>query len=313
VIAYQAFPCEKRRPLRITSQPSRRKRESVAESVASQQLGPTRAAMDPEQVRLLEEEVILVDRDDTPIGRASKKECETQTRPGFRARRQLPECVCEPRPSCARAAHLTVNINKGMLHRAFSVFLFNEEGKLLLQKRSDAKITFPSRWTNTCCSHPLYFPEEMDETNNIGEQSVTSARARLRPRHLAPERKWRERTPTNSSRDGAFTGVKRAASRKLEHELGITRDVLSLDDFRYITRLHYLATEGMWGEHEGARLRRPRSARSRAPLAIGALTARPLSCAQSTISSSFARTSSTSSTRTRLASACGSRSRSSRT
>lgn len=41
------------------------------------------------------------------------------------------------------------------LHRAFSVFLFNTKGKLLLQKRSDKKLLYPGLWTNTCCSHPF--------------------------------------------------------------------------------------------------------------------------------------------------------------
>ena len=40
------------------------------------------------------------------------------------------------------------------LHRAFSVFLFDEEGKLCLQQRSQNKLTFPMIWANTCCSHP---------------------------------------------------------------------------------------------------------------------------------------------------------------
>lgn len=39
-------------------------------------------------------------------------------------------------------------------HRAFSIFLFNNQSKLLMQKRSDEKKTFPLCWTNTCCSHP---------------------------------------------------------------------------------------------------------------------------------------------------------------
>lgn len=46
----------------------------------------------------------------------------------------------------------------GHLHRAFSLFLFNSQGKLLLQQRSSNKITFPLIWANTCCSHPE--PEE---------------------------------------------------------------------------------------------------------------------------------------------------------
>ena len=52
---------------------------------------------------------------------------------------------------------------RGLLHRAFSVFLFNADDKLLLQQRASTKITFPSLWTNTCCSHPLYNEEEMDD------------------------------------------------------------------------------------------------------------------------------------------------------
>ena len=44
---------------------------------------------------------------------------------------------------------------KGLLHRAFSIVLFNDEGKLLLQKRSKNKYHSSGLWTNTCCSHPL--------------------------------------------------------------------------------------------------------------------------------------------------------------
>ncbi len=42
----------------------------------------------------------------------------------------------------------------GILHRAFSVFLFNDRGELLLQQRSADKRLWPMYWTNTCCSHP---------------------------------------------------------------------------------------------------------------------------------------------------------------
>ena len=40
---------------------------------------------------------------------------------------------------------------RGKLHRAFSVFLFDKNDRLLLQQRAASKITFPSVWTNTCC------------------------------------------------------------------------------------------------------------------------------------------------------------------
>ena len=43
---------------------------------------------------------------------------------------------------------------KGMLHRAFSILLFNSDGKLLIQQRASDKYHSGGLWTNTCCSHP---------------------------------------------------------------------------------------------------------------------------------------------------------------
>lgn len=42
----------------------------------------------------------------------------------------------------------------GVLHRAFSLFIFNAEGKLLLQQRAPGKRLWPEFWSNSCCSHP---------------------------------------------------------------------------------------------------------------------------------------------------------------
>jgi isopentenyl-diphosphate delta-isomerase len=42
----------------------------------------------------------------------------------------------------------------GQLHRAFSVFLLDPEGRILLQQRAAIKTRFPMRWANTCCGHP---------------------------------------------------------------------------------------------------------------------------------------------------------------
>jgi len=66
------------------------------------------------------EQVILVDEHDNEIGTMEKME-----------------------------AH-----QKGLLHRAFSVLIFNSKGELLLQKRADSKYHSGGLWTNTCCSHP---------------------------------------------------------------------------------------------------------------------------------------------------------------
>lgn len=43
---------------------------------------------------------------------------------------------------------------KGILHRAFSILVFNKKGEILLQKRSKYKKLWPLYWSNTCCSHP---------------------------------------------------------------------------------------------------------------------------------------------------------------
>jgi isopentenyl-diphosphate delta-isomerase len=156
---------------------------------------------DADQVRLMEEKCILVDEKDQVIGSATKKEC-----------------------------HLNSSIRNGMLHRAFSVFLFNNEGKLLLQQRSDKKITFPSHWTNTCCSHPVYYVDPADTEKKVG----------------IPD-DWELEKEGNM-------GVLRAAQRKLWHELGIVSADVPLDKFNFITRIHYKSldgsADGIWGEHE---------------------------------------------------------------
>ncbi|KJX96195.1 isopentenyl-diphosphate delta-isomerase like protein [Zymoseptoria brevis] len=145
------------------------------------------AGYDEEQIRLMDEVCIVLDKDDAPIGSASKKVC-----------------------------HLMENINKGLLHRAFSVFLFDSQDRLLLQQRASEKITFPDLWTNTCCSHPLGIPGE-----------------------------------TGATLEAAVAGVKRAAQRKLDQELGIRKEQVPIEKFDFLTRIHYLApSDGKWGEHE---------------------------------------------------------------
>ena len=126
---------------------------------------------------------MLVDRTDNILGSTTKKE-----------------------------AHLLRNISEqgGMLHRAFSLFLFNSNNELMLQQRSTEKITFPELYTNTCCSHPLYtIPAEQDPVS----------------------------------------GVKHAAIRKVEQELGIVD--INFEDIKFLTRIIYYGASGEdWGEHE---------------------------------------------------------------
>jgi isopentenyl-diphosphate Delta-isomerase len=57
----------------------------------------------------------------------------------------------------------------GKLHRAFSVFVFNNKGQLLLQQRAHDKYHSAGKWSNTCCSHP-----------RAGEQNIEAAKRRLK-------------------------------------------------------------------------------------------------------------------------------------
>ena len=51
---------------------------------------------------------------------------------------------------------------KGLLHRAFSIFIINDKGEMLIQKRNDSKYHSGGLWTNSCCSHQR-INEELDE------------------------------------------------------------------------------------------------------------------------------------------------------
>lgn len=52
---------------------------------------------------------------------------------------------------------------KGILHRAFSIFIFNEKNEILLQQRAFSKYHSPGLWTNSCCSHAIE-GEEFSQT-----------------------------------------------------------------------------------------------------------------------------------------------------
>lgn len=66
------------------------------------------------------------------------------------------------------AEKLAAHQNGWQLHRAFSVFVFNNAGQIMLQRRAMEKYHCPGLWTNTCCSHP-----------RPGETSLAAATRRL--------------------------------------------------------------------------------------------------------------------------------------
>jgi isopentenyl-diphosphate delta-isomerase len=66
---------------------------------------------------------------------------------------------------------------KGLLHRAISVFVFNSKGEMLLQRRALKKYHSPGLWTNTCCSHPypLEIPEQAAVRRLNEEMNIDSS------------------------------------------------------------------------------------------------------------------------------------------
>lgn len=64
------------------------------------------------------------------------------------------ELVDEDGVTIGTAEKLSAHRAPGRLHRAFSVFLFDDEGRMLLQRRALGKYHSPGVWSNTCCGHP---------------------------------------------------------------------------------------------------------------------------------------------------------------
>ena len=134
---------------------------------------------DSTQEEMMNEMCLLVNKMDEVIGTKSKLDCHYGT---------------------------------GDRHRAFSVVLFDESGKMIVQQRSNDKITFPSVWANTCCSHPL---------DMISENTQDSQ------------------------------GVINAAIRKMEHELGIPSEVTKQWNFNLVGKFEYSCRwDDEWIERE---------------------------------------------------------------
>jgi isopentenyl-diphosphate delta-isomerase len=67
---------------------------------------------------------------------------------------QLVELVSESGEAIGSSTVARAHTAPGALHRAFSVLLFDDRGRTLLQQRSAVKTRFPLRWANACCGHP---------------------------------------------------------------------------------------------------------------------------------------------------------------
>ncbi|MEU8349877.1 isopentenyl-diphosphate Delta-isomerase [Streptomyces sp. NPDC048845] len=81
-----------------------------------------------------------------------------RTAPEGAAEPVMLELVDENGTTIGTAEKQSVHLPPGRLHRAFSVFLFDAAGRLLLQRRALGKYHSPGVWSNTCCGHP--YPDE---------------------------------------------------------------------------------------------------------------------------------------------------------
>jgi len=97
------------------------------------------ATSSDEVVSFEDESLILVDEDDNEIGSLPKDKCHD---------------------------------GKGQLHRAFSLFIFNDAGEVLLQRRSALKRLWPMYWSNACCSHPRRGESMEDAVNRRLQQEL---------------------------------------------------------------------------------------------------------------------------------------------
>lgn len=97
------------------------------------------AATRHEVVSFEDEPLILVDENDNEIGNLSKEQCHD---------------------------------GQGRLHRAFSLFIFNQNGEVLLQQRSEQKRLWPLYWSNACCSHPRRGENMADAVNRRLHQEL---------------------------------------------------------------------------------------------------------------------------------------------
>lgn len=153
-------------------------------------------------VPVMENEVILVNERDEPVGRMEKLE-----------------------------AH-----RRAVLHRAFSVFIFNSKGEMLLQQRAVSKYHSGGLWTNACCSHP-----------SPGEETGMAAIRRLKQEmgFAAPVQKIFDFTYksefdnglTEYEFDHVFAGI---------YEGIIQPDPMEVQDYRYLSLNeieHSLTTE----------------------------------------------------------------------
>jgi isopentenyl-diphosphate delta-isomerase len=95
---------------------------------------------------------------------------------------------------------------RGELHRAFSILLYNKKGEMLLQKRAQSKYHSGGLWTNACCSHPVP-GERIEETTQRRLQEEMGIHVPLSYSHKFIYKTSLERNLTEHELDHVFIGM----------------------------------------------------------------------------------------------------------
>jgi isopentenyl-diphosphate delta-isomerase len=112
----------------------------------------------------------------------------------------------------------------GVLHRAFSIFIFNSDKKLLLQKRASSKYHCGGMWTNTCCSHPRETENTIDAAHRRLQEEM-GMQCELKPIFSFVYKAEFENGLTEHEFDHVFFG---------ESNQTPTLNLEEVEDFRYI-------------------------------------------------------------------------------
>lgn len=116
----------------------------------------------------------------------------------------------------------------GILHRAFSVFLFNDRGEMLLQKRAEGKYHSPNQWTNAVCSHPRLNETYLDGARRrmkeeLGIETTLSEKFHFIYKADVGQNLWEHEL------DHVFTGIYNGEIHPNKDEVGEVR-YISIDD-----------------------------------------------------------------------------------
>ncbi|MEN9943340.1 MAG: isopentenyl-diphosphate Delta-isomerase [Bacteroidota bacterium] len=113
---------------------------------------------------------------------------------------------------------------EGVLHRAFSIFIFNSDKKLLLQKRASSKYHCGGMWTNTCCSHPRETENTIDAAHRRLQEEM-GMQCELKPIFSFVYKAEFENGLTEHEFDHVFFG---------ESNQTPTLNLEEVEDFRYV-------------------------------------------------------------------------------